>query len=60
MNYYAEIAGIPADIIYNLEEAMFCLIKYKLYVKDEDYQNYYYFFAKTSDNNDDKSINSKK
>ena len=60
MNYYSEIAGIPVDIIYNLEEAMFCLIKYKLYVKDEDYQNYYYFFAKTSDNNDDKSINSKK
>ena len=60
MNYYSEIAGISADIIYNLEKTMFYLINFDLFVNDEDYTNYYDYFAKISNNTDDKSNNSKK
>lgn len=60
MKNYAEIAGIPVEIIYNLEEAMFYLIKFNLFVHDEDYQNYYNFFSKAAYNTDNKSKNAKK
>ena len=60
MKNYAEIAGIPVEIIYNLEEAMFFLIKFNLFVHDEDYQNYYNFFSKAAYNTDNKSKSPKK
>ena len=48
MKRYAEIAGIPVELLNKLEIVMFYLIKYNLYVRDEDYITYFNYFSNYS------------
>ena len=45
MKSYAEIAGIPVELLNQLEIIMFILIRFKLYVKEEDYITYFNYFS---------------
>ena len=45
MKSYAEIAGIPVELLNQLEIVMFILIRFKLYVKEEDYITYFNYFS---------------
>ena len=52
MKLYAEIAGIPVELLNKLEIVMFILIKFKLYVKEEDYITYYNYFSNYTKKNE--------
>lgn len=43
---YSEIAGISVDELNKLEERMFVLLDYNLYVESNFYQQYYDYFSK--------------
>ena len=45
MKRYADIAGIPVELLNKLEIVMFILIQYNLYVRDEDYITYFNYFS---------------
>ncbi len=39
-NFYSMIAGIPMKELKYLESEFTCLIKFNLYINDEDYRDY--------------------
>ena len=43
---YAEISGIPVNVLIELEEKMFIYLGYNCYINDDLYQQYFEFFSK--------------